>query len=102
MTWGIESNAIERFSGAGIPRENISFEKKSYTFEFPGAPSEFLAAFRRFYGPTMNAFEAAERSGRAHELQGELDALFNSQNRSSSKDTTSIRATYLSITVRIT
>jgi SAM-dependent methyltransferase len=102
MTWGTESNATERFARAGIPSENIAFAKKSYTFEFPGPPSEFLGAFRRFYGPTMNAFEAAERAGRANELQGELEALFNSQNKSLSKDATSIPASYLSISVRVT
>ena len=24
MTWGIESNVIERFEGAGVPREKIT------------------------------------------------------------------------------
>jgi SAM-dependent methyltransferase len=101
MTWGIESNVIERFSGAGIPRENIAFARGTYTFEFPGAPSEFLDAFRRFYGPTMNAFEAAERGGRAKDLQAELEELFNSQNTSSGRDTTTIPATYLRVTVHV-
>ena len=99
MTWGVESNVIERFSGAGISAENISFAKDTYTFEFPGTPSKFLDIFRRFYGPTMNAFEAAERNGRANDLLGELEELFNSQNKGSRKDATSIPATYLRVTV---
>ena len=101
MTWGVESNVIDRFSAAGIPSENISFERKTYTFEFPGAPAQFLDAFRQFYGPTMNAFEAAERSGRANESQAELEALFNRQNASSVQGATSIPATYLAATVRV-
>jgi hypothetical protein len=101
MTWGIESNVIERFSGAGIPSESIAFARGTYTFEFPGSPSEFLDAFRKFYGPTMNAFEAAERGGRANDLQDQLEELFKSQNISSGKDTTSIPATYLSVTVQL-
>ena len=101
MTWGIESNVIERFKGAGIPSECIAFAKETYTFEFPGSPSGFLDAFRRFYGPTMNAFEAAERGDRAEDLQTELEELFNSQNKSSNRDTTTIPATYLSVTVRV-
>jgi SAM-dependent methyltransferase len=101
MTWGIESNVIERFSGAGIPRESIAFARETYTFEFPGLPSEFLDAFRRFYGPTMNAFEAAERGGRAKDLQAELEELFNSQNISTDRDITTIPATYLSVTVQV-
>lgn len=101
MTWGIESNVIERFSGAGIASGDITFARETYTFEFPGPPSEFVDAFRRFYGPTMNAFEAAERGGRAKDLQTELEALFNGQNTGSGKDTTTIPATYLSVTVRV-
>jgi SAM-dependent methyltransferase len=99
MTWGIESNIIERFAGAGVPKEKISFVRDTYTFDFPGAPSGLVDAFREFYGPTMNAFEAAEKNGRASDLQKELEALFSSQNKSSSKDTTSIPATFLRVTV---
>jgi SAM-dependent methyltransferase len=101
MTWGIESHVIERFAGAGIPSEGITFARETYTFESPESPSKFLDAFRRFYGPTMNAFEAAERSGRAKDLQAELEELFNSQNIGSGKDVTTIPATYLSVTVHV-
>jgi hypothetical protein len=99
MTWGIEGNVIERFAGAGIPKENIAFAKDTYTFEFPDTPSKCLETFRKFYGPTMNAFEAAEKGGREDQLQGELEALFNSQNTSSRKDETTIPVTYLRVTV---
>ena len=99
MTWGVESNVIERFAAAGVPKESVSFLKDTYTFNFPGSPSEFVAAFRRYYGPTMNAFDAAEKNGRAGDLQKELEALFNSQNKSPSKDSTSIPATFLRVTV---
>jgi ubiquinone/menaquinone biosynthesis C-methylase UbiE len=99
MTWGVESNVVERFGGAGIARENISFVRDTFTFRFPGSPAELLSAFRKFYGPTMNAFEAAERGGRSDELQKELEALFNSQNKSARADSTSIPATFLRVTV---
>jgi SAM-dependent methyltransferase len=101
MTWGIENNVIERFAGAGVPREKISFVRDTYTFNFPGAPSELVSAFRKYYGPTMGAFEAAEENGRAADLQKELDALFNSQNKSPNKDATSIPATFLRVTVAL-
>jgi hypothetical protein len=65
MTWGVESNVIERFGSAGVPNEKVSFARHTYTFNFPGTPSEFVAVFRNYYGPTMNAFEAAEKNGRA-------------------------------------
>ena len=101
MTWGVESNVIERFSGAGIPEENVSFARDTFTFDFPGTPSMLVDTFRNFYGPTMNAFEAADKNGRAGSLQSELDALFNIQNKSASKDSTSIPATYLRIAVAV-
>jgi len=99
MTWGIENNVIERFGGAGVPKEKISFVRDTYTFNFPGAPSDFVAAFRKYYGPTMNAFEAAEKNGRADDLTKDLEALFKSQNKSPSKGATSIPATFLRVTV---
>src|SRR5258705_9915561 len=47
MTWGIESNVIERFASAGVPQDNVSFTRDTYKFIFPGAPSELVDAFRR-------------------------------------------------------
>jgi SAM-dependent methyltransferase len=101
MTWGLENNVIERFAGAGVPHEKISFERDTYMFEFPGPPSELVALFTTYYGPTMNAFEAAAADGREADLQAELDALFNSQNTSPNEDTTSIPATFLRVTVAV-
>ena len=101
MTWGIEKNVIERFAGAGVPAEKISFRRDTFTFNFPGAPAELVAEFRKYYGPTMNAFEAAEKNGRAADLQQELEDLFHSQNQSPRQDATSIPATYLRVTVTL-
>src|SRR5436189_4768786 len=100
MTWGIDSNVIERFGAAGVPAEKISFARETFTFNFPGAPAAFVDEFRKYYGPTMNAFEAAEKNGRAVELQKELEELFNSQNKSGEPGKTSIPATFLRITVQ--
>ena len=99
VTWGVESNVIERFTAAGIPKDNISFARDTFTFNFPGKPSQFVDVFRKYYGPTMNAFEAAEKQGRAAELQKELEELFNSQNKSQAA--TSIPATFLRVTVAV-
>ena len=101
MTWGMEANVIERFAGAGVPSDRISAVRDSYTFNFPAAPPALVAEFRKYYGPTMNAFEAAEKNGRAAELARELDALFSSQNQSSRSDVTSIPATFLRVTVTV-
>jgi SAM-dependent methyltransferase len=101
MTWGAEENVIERFGGAGVPEERISFDRDTYTFNFPGTPSELLDVFWTYYGPTMNAYEAAAANGRRDELHVELDALFNAQNTSTSADSTSIPATFLRVTVTV-
>jgi ubiquinone/menaquinone biosynthesis C-methylase UbiE len=99
MTWGVESNVIERFAAAGVPKENISFARDTFTFNFPGAPSAYVDEFRKYYGPTMNAFEAAKKNGRAAQLQKELEELFTSQNKS--QDATMIPATFLRVTVAV-
>jgi SAM-dependent methyltransferase len=101
MTWGVEETVAERFTGAGVSEEQVSFERETYTFNFPGTPSEFLGVFRTYYGPTMNAYEAAAADGREAELHSELDALFNEQNTSSSDDATSIPATFLKVEVSV-
>ena len=99
MTWGVDSQVIERFGAAGVPADRISFVRDTFVFNFQGAPSQFVDEFRRYYGPTMNAFDAAEKNGRAADLQKELEALFNSQNMS--PDATSIPATFLRATVSL-
>jgi SAM-dependent methyltransferase len=99
MTWGIESHVLERFSGAGVPNDKISFVRDTFTFNSPSPTPALVEDFRRYYGPTMNAFDAAEKNGRANHLQKELEALFDSHNKSPNKDTTSIPATFLRVTV---
>ena len=97
MTWGVESHVIERFAAAGVPAEKISFVRDTFTFNYPGTPAAFVDEFRKFYGPTMNAFDAAEKNGRAADLQRELEDLFRAQNQSQGR--TSIPATFLRVTV---
>jgi SAM-dependent methyltransferase len=101
MLWGVEGEVQARFAGAGIASEKIAFARETYTFEYAGTPAAFVADFRRFYGPTMNAFDAAEKTGHAGELAAELEALFTKENRSGRVDTTSIPATFLRVTVAV-
>ena len=101
MTWGIESHVLERFVAAGVPAENITFGRETFTFTVQSPPSEYVTGFRAFYGPTMNAFAAAEEHGRAEDLQRELEELFVRENRSGDTKTTSIPATFLRATVSV-
>ena len=98
MTWGDEAQVRERFAAAGIAPGNVTFERATWMFRCDGPPAELFAVFRDYYGPMMNAFEAAEKAGRAAKLEAELTALFEAQNRGA--DVTEVPATYLKVTVR--
>jgi SAM-dependent methyltransferase len=99
VTWGVEDNVVERFVAAGVPKEQIAFQRDTYVFKSDGSPSELVGNFRDYYGPTMNAFAAASSDGRQADLQTELEALFNEQN-TSTDSATSIPATFLRVTVQ--
>jgi SAM-dependent methyltransferase len=102
MTWGIEENVLERFGAAGIPAENITCERTMFLFETPRrTPSEYLADFRDYYGPTMNAYAAAAADGREAELHAELEALVNEHNTAESGAGTRIEAAYLRVTAAV-
>jgi len=96
MTWGDEALVRERFETAGIRPENIRFERATWYFRGDGPPTELFDTFQRFYGPTMNAFEAAEKNGKAEQLAEELKNLFVAQNEGG--DRTEIPATFLKVT----
>ncbi|MBX3471956.1 MAG: methyltransferase domain-containing protein [Planctomycetes bacterium] len=101
MTWGVEEHVLERFGQAGVPRERIALTRETFLFESPDrSPADFIDVFRRFYGPTMNAFEAAARSDRTDELQRQLLELASAQNTSTDGGT-SIPATFMRVTVRV-
>ena len=101
MTWGVEADVLERFGGAAVPAGQISLERDTYVFDYPATPSEYLAEFKEFYGPTMNAYAAAAANGKEAELNAELDALFHEQNTSEDEGSTSIPATFLRVTVAV-
>jgi len=101
MTWGVESHVIERFGQAGVPKEKISMVKDTYSFISPDkSPAEFIELLERFYGPTMNAVEAAEKNGKMKELHDQLMELAKAQNTSTDGGTL-IPATFLRVTVSL-
>ncbi|HEY8593045.1 MAG TPA: methyltransferase domain-containing protein [Sphingomicrobium sp.] len=97
MTWGDEDQVRQRFTAAGIARGDIAFERATWTFRMDGPPAGLLAIFRHWYGPTMNAFEAAAKDGREADLQRELSDLFEAQNKGGAN--TAVDATFLKVTV---
>ncbi len=101
MTWGVEAEVVERFGAAGIDEGKVSFERDTFVFNAPMPPVQVLASFEQYYGPAMNALEAAASTGRADELHHELEVLFEKQNQAPNGETTSIPATFLRVTVTV-
>jgi len=99
MTWGVESHLIERFGQAGVPRDKISMVRDTFTFMSSQPPAHFIETFRQFYGPTMNAYEAAQKNGKTEELHAQLVKLAEAENKAAD-GSTSITATFLRVTVR--
>jgi ubiquinone/menaquinone biosynthesis C-methylase UbiE len=101
MTWGMENHIVERFTQAGVARENISMIKDTYYFAHPEkSPAQFIKLFEAYYGPTMNAVEAAQTNGKKQELHDQLVELANTQNKSKEAGTF-IPATFMRVTVTL-
>ena len=101
VRWGVEADVLERFGAAGIAASAIDCRRDTYVFECEGAPAGLLARFESYYGPTMNALEAARAQGREAALHAELEALFAEQNKSGDLGRTAIPATFLRVTVSV-
>ena len=98
MLWGVESHIVERFGNAGIPPQRITIMKDVFSFITPRSPAHLIDTFERYYGPTMNAVEAAKSNGGEAELHRQLLDLASAQNKAND-GTTSIPATFMRIVV---
>lgn len=98
VSWGVETDVQERFGAAGVAPGQIACERSTCVFRHPGPPAAFVDVFRRYYGPTMNAFAAAAKDERSDDLHNELVELFEAQN-SGRADETVISATFLKVIV---
>jgi SAM-dependent methyltransferase len=92
IAWNLIAAGNKRATEHGLRR--LSFHEVSAS---DGA-AEFVSRFRRFYRPTMNAFDAAEQNGRAEALHSQLLDLAKAHNESTD-DGTLIPATFLRVTV---
>jgi hypothetical protein len=101
MTWGVASHVRERFAAAGVVPEAVGCAREAFVFDVDGPPAQLVAEFRDYYGPTMNAFDAAAKSGRADALQAGFEALFTRQNKSGCDDRTLVSTTFLRVTVAV-
>ena len=101
VTWGVDSHVLERFGEAGIPKERVALSRDTYRFVTPDkTPGEVIGIFRHFYGPTMNAFDAARQNGKEAELEQQLVALAEAQNERKGGGT-ALSATFMRVTVTV-
>ncbi len=101
MLWGVQSNIVERFGQAGIAADRIHVQKDVFVFGSKDTtPAAFIDIFREFYGPTMNAYAAAAKDGKAEELHTKLLALAAEQNQSDD-GTLRMGATYARVMVEV-
>ena len=99
MTWGVDTHIVERFGKAGVPAGAITMKKDTYVFFKNGVtPEQFVDLFARYYGPTMNAVEAARTNGREQEIRDELVSLTKRFNRGGTSDI-SISSTFMRVSV---
>ena len=75
--------------------------KDTYTFLSPDkSPARFIELFRQYYGPTMNAYDAAQKNGKVEELHSQLLELAKAENKGPDRST-AIPATFLRVTVNL-
>jgi ubiquinone/menaquinone biosynthesis C-methylase UbiE len=101
MTWGVDTHIIERFGHAGVPKEKMSMVKDTFSFvSAEKGPAQFIELMERYYGPTMNACDAAQKNGKLDELHSQLLEAAKAQNKSG-EGSTSMPATFMRVTVSV-
>jgi len=101
MLWGVESHILERFGRAGVSPDKISMVRDTFFFGSSDmGPAQIIELFRRYYGPTMNAFDAAEKNGKTEELSRLLIEQATAHNKATGRGTM-IPATFMRVTVRL-
>jgi ubiquinone/menaquinone biosynthesis C-methylase UbiE len=90
LLWGTESHLAELFGDHVRQARHV---ERTCTFRFVTA-ADFVAFFRRWYGPTLKAFAALDADGR-HALAGDLADLATRYDRHQDGGSVAIAATYL-------
>ena len=90
LLWGTESHLADLFGDAVIDVRSV---ERTCTFRF-ASPEAFVTYFRRWYGPTLQAFEALDGTGQA-ELAGDLASLARTHDSHRDGGSVAIRANYL-------
>ena len=96
LLWGTEEHLVELF---GTAVDTIESQERECVFRFTTV-EEFVTFFRRWYGPTLKAFEALDESGRAA-LAADLAELAGRYDRNQDGGSVSIPSTYLETVISL-
>lgn len=90
LLWGTEEHLSELFGDAATDMRSV---ERTCTLRFT-SPDEFVTFFRRWYGPTLKAFEALDEAGQTA-LAADLADLARRSDRHGDGGSVALPATYL-------
>ncbi|MDT3444312.1 MULTISPECIES: class I SAM-dependent methyltransferase [unclassified Pseudofrankia] len=90
MLWGTDTHLAELFGDAAAEIRSV---ERTCVFRF-ASPEEFVGFFRRWYGPTLKAFEALDDDGRG-DLGTDLADLARRWDRHQDGGSVALPSTYL-------
>lgn len=96
LLWGTEQHLVELFGSAV---DTIESRERECVFRFTTA-AEFVTFFRRWYGPTLKAFEALDPAGQAA-LAKDLADLAARFDRNQDGGSVSVPSTYLETVITL-
>ncbi len=95
LLWGTEGHLRGLF---GDSIASLRVQERVFTFRFRAA-EEFCDVFRRWYGPTLKAFEALDTEEARAALKADIDDLARRWDRLESDDAVAIPAAYLEVVI---
>lgn len=93
MEWGNESIVQQRLT---TDFKDLRLTRRIALMKYPFPPAETVEFFRKYYGPTLRAFEALPQSGQAA-LRAALVELQTGHNRAQTPNSTEVAAEYLEV-----
>lgn len=93
MEWGNEAIVAKRLRGGF---SNVRMTRRVQVMRYPFPPADVVEFFRKYYGPTLRAFESLPPDGQAA-LRRDLVALQTRYNTARVAGTTEVAAEYLEV-----
>lgn len=91
VLWGVEKVVTERFAG----KVRLEMTRQHLLFDYPFPPSDAVALFRKYFGPTQMTFARLDEAGQ-RALAAELTAHWTANNQGDPSHTV-IKAEFLEV-----